>query len=164
MRVKTRESQMREMYVQSYPSNAFKFPVVRLLERVALEKRVLQQLFARPALRGVLVQTFLRKKGNLFVRRTLRSSWRHFANLHEVDAFGPDEILWQLVVQRIYNSRVGNDEPSEELVRLEDGHVPRDQVADVLADQIELVDVRLARPQRLSLREKDEERSMIFII
>ena len=76
---------------------------------------------------------------------------RRFSNLHEVDSFRPDEILGQLIVQRIHYSRIGDDQPGEELVGLEDGHVPRDQVADILADQIELVDVRFPRPQRLAL-------------
>ena len=82
---------------------------------------------------------------------------RRFSNLHEVDSFWPDKVLGQLVVQRIHHSRIGDYEPGEELVGLEDGHVPRDEVADVLADQIELVDVRLSRPQRLALQKDSNE-------
>lgn len=82
---------------------------------------------------------------------------RRFSNLHEVDSFGADEILGQLIVQRIHYSRIGDYEPGEELVGLEDGHVPRDQVADVLADQIELVNVRFSRPERLALHKESEK-------
>ena len=75
-------------------------------------------------------------------------------NLHEVDSLWPDEVLGQLVVERIDHARVGDHESGEELVGLEDGHVPRDEVPDVLSDQVELVHVRLSRPQRLALGSK----------
>ena len=115
---------------------------------------MLQQLLTRPALGRVLVEAFLKKVREHFINLQSQRSVRRFPNLHEVDSFRPDEILGQLVVQRIYHSRVGDDETGEELVGLEDGHVPRNEVADVLADQIELVDVRFSRPQRLALRKE----------
>ena len=39
------------------------------------------------------------------------------------------------------------------VVNLEDLHVPRYEVAQVLPDEVELVNVRLARPQSLALHQ-----------
>jgi hypothetical protein len=72
--------------------------------------------------------------------------------LHEIDSFRAHQLVWQLVLDGFDGSRVWNAEAAEELVGLEYLHVARDEVAQVLPDQVELVHVRLARPQRLTLQ------------
>jgi hypothetical protein len=72
--------------------------------------------------------------------------------LHKVNSLGSNQLLRYLFVQRIDHAWVRNDESAVEIVRLEDCHVARDEVANVLADQVELVDVGPARPEGLSLK------------
>ncbi len=72
--------------------------------------------------------------------------------LNEVDSFRAHQLFWQLVLDGFDGSRVWNAEAAEELVGLEDLHVVRDEVPQVLPDQVELVHVRLAGPQCLALQ------------
>ena len=87
-----------------------------------------EQLLATPAPGGVLIQ----------------------ASQGEVCPISSN-IFRQLVLQGLDSPRVWNAEPAKELVGLENLHVSRYQVTQVLPDQVELVHVRLPGPQGLSL-------------
>ena len=93
--------------------------VVGHFERHRPEERMVQELLARPPLTRVLVQ----------------------APLGEVDAFAAHELFGQFAIDGVEHARVGDAQAAKELVSLKDLHVPLDEVAEVLSDQVELVDV-----------------------
>ena len=86
--------------------------------------------------------------------RQRRTSPTH---LHEVNPLRSNELLGQLPVDGVDHAGVGDAEAAEELIGLEDLHVSWYEVAQVLPDQVELVHVRLAGPERLSLDQFDED-------
>ena len=73
-------------------------------------------------------------------------------HFHKVYALGADKGPTDFALEGVDGAGVGDAESKEEGVVLEDLHVAGDEVAEVLADQVELVHVRLPRPQRVALK------------
>ena len=95
----------------------------------------MQELFASPPLSRILIQTLP----------------------HEVDALVAHQLLGQLPVDGVDHSRVRDAQAAKELVSLEYLHVSRDEIAEVLADQIELIHVGFARPKGLAVDQLHED-------
>ena len=114
-----------------------------------LEERVVEELLACPPPRGVLVQTFLKKilTNNLL----LLQEEDMVSDLHEIDPLGADELAADLAVERVDSAGIGDAHAEKERILAEDVHVAGDEVTDIPSDQIELVHVRLARPECVSL-------------
>jgi hypothetical protein len=75
-------------------------------------------------------------------------------HLKEVDSVRTSNFSWNFSIEGFNGAGVGYGESAEELVGLEDLHVARDQVAQILADQVKLIYVGLAWPESFTLRRK----------
>ena len=74
-----------------------------------------------------------------------------FTYFHKINSLSSHKLDGEFPIQRLHRSGVGDGEAAKELVVLKDLHMPGDQFAQILADQVELIHIRFAGPQGFTL-------------